>query len=124
MKDATTAFFEDLSQRGHDSRLDRATGTVRFDIVNGKRVDRWLVAVNKGDVAVSRGNRAADTVFRTDRAVFEQLVQGKTNPVVQMLLGTATLEGKPELLVPFRHLFTGKSAADPRSTAGYARRQK
>ena len=124
MKDASAMFFEELGRRGHAPRLEKATGTVRFDLVRGKRIDRWLVAIKKGDVAVSHGNGAADTVFRTDREVFDRVVRGETNPLVEMLRGNATMEGKPELLVLFRHAFSGPSSDDPRLAAGYARRQR
>jgi hypothetical protein len=40
MTDATTEFFRSLATRGHEPRLKKATGTIRFDLSNGKRLAR------------------------------------------------------------------------------------
>ena len=42
MPDATTDFFSALEARGHEPLLEKATGTLRFDLTNGKRTARWL----------------------------------------------------------------------------------
>jgi len=122
MRDPTDAFFEHLSECGHEPRLEKATGTVRFDLVTGKRVERWLVSITKGDVAVSRGNHPADTVFRAAREDFNRLASGQANPMVMMLRGTASVEGEPEVLLLLQRLFPGPGSGDPRRSAGYARR--
>jgi hypothetical protein len=41
MADATVEFFDALVERGHVPQLEKATGTVRFDLRDGK-IDRWL----------------------------------------------------------------------------------
>ena len=74
--DATTQFFEELRKREHEPRLRGATGTYRFELVDGKKVDRWLVTSSKGDVTVSRRGGAADCVVRADRALFNRLARG------------------------------------------------
>ena len=40
MADATADFFEALVERGHEPLLETATGTVRFDLRDGKKTDR------------------------------------------------------------------------------------
>jgi len=52
--DGIVRFFEKLGRRGHEPLLAKVTGRVRFDLVEGGRTDRWLVAVDKGDTAVSQ----------------------------------------------------------------------
>jgi hypothetical protein len=42
MIDATAEFFDALVERGHEPLLENATGTVRFDLKDGKKMDRWL----------------------------------------------------------------------------------
>ena len=56
MTDATAKFFDALVERGHEPLLEKATGTVRIDLKDGRKTDRWLVTVAKGDIKVSRRN--------------------------------------------------------------------
>ena len=102
--DATTKFFEGLELRGHERSLEKVTGTLRFDLTNGKRTERWFVEIAKGDIAVSHKNAKADCVVRTASAVFDGIAKGQVNPVTAVLQGTMGLEGDPEVLVLFRRL--------------------
>jgi putative sterol carrier protein len=102
--DAVTGFFADLSSRGHQPLLEKGTGTLRFDLVDGNRVERWLITLDKGDVSVSRRNAAADCVLRTERALFGAIVTGNADAVSAYLRGEVTLEGNPELMVLFRRV--------------------
>ena len=52
MSEGSVEFFKELGQRGHEPLLAKVSGTARFEVVDGDRVDRWLVAIDKGDVAV------------------------------------------------------------------------
>jgi putative sterol carrier protein len=113
-KDPTTAFFDELASRGHEPLLEKATGTLRVDLANGERSTRWLVAIKKGDLTISRENRRADCVARTDRGVFEGIVTGEDNAMAAMLRGALTVEGDPQLLVQFQRLFP----APPRGMVG------
>src|SRR5262245_60719316 len=104
MSDTTTQFFEQLGKRGHEPLLDHATGTIRFDIRNGKRTERWFVSVQKGDIAVSHGNGAADAVVTADSELFESLATGKENAMAAMLRGAMVAEGRVQLLAQFQRL--------------------
>jgi putative sterol carrier protein len=107
MTDSTAEFFEGLSSRGHEPLLEKATGIIRFDLVDGKRTDRWFVALDKGDVSVSRKNRAADCVFRADRGLFDAIMRGEANGMAACLRGELTLEGDQELLVLLQRVLPG-----------------
>jgi len=109
--DATTKFFDDLSRRGHEPLLGRVTASFRFDLVDGGKTERWLVAVTKGDVTVSRQNRKADCVLRADRKLFDRLADGEQNPMAAVLRGEAVLEGDSTRLVLFQRLFPGPPAS-------------
>jgi predicted lipid carrier protein YhbT len=124
MTDATTEFFESLGTRGHEPRLEKATGTIRFDLSNDKRVAPWLVRIEKGDITVSRKRARADCVAQGDRGLFEAIVKGEVNPMAALLRGAMYVEGDPELLVLFQRLFPGPPGATGRPPAGRSRKGK
>ena len=103
--DAITEFFAELGRRGHEPLLENASGSARFDVTGGKRTERWLLTIDKGDLAVSRTNAAADCVVRVDRAAFERAVKGKFNLMAAALRGELTIDGDPRLLVLLQRLF-------------------
>jgi putative sterol carrier protein len=107
MTEPTSRFFEELGGRGHEVLLAKATGTVRLDLAEGRRTDRWLVSLDKGDVTVSHGNAAADCVVRMDRVLFDRVVAGRVNVLAALLRGLVTVEGKVELVVLLQRLFPG-----------------
>jgi putative sterol carrier protein len=113
--DATTEFFHELGARGHEPLLEKATGTIRFELTNGKRKARWLVTVKKGDITVSHASSRADCVVRTDHELSNQIVTGEVNAMAAMLRGAINVEGKPELLVLFQRLFPGPPDSRKRS---------
>ncbi len=114
MTDATAGFFQELGRRGHEPLLAKATGTVRFDLVDGARTVRWLVTLDRGDVSVSRKRVAADCVVRTDRTLFEAMVSGDVNGMAAYLRGELTAEGDPELLVLIQRVLPGPATRRPR----------
>jgi putative sterol carrier protein len=124
MSDATAEFFGALTERGHVPMLEKAKGTVRFELVDGKRTDRWLLVVNKGDLAVSRRNAAADCTLRTDKALFDRIVDGKVNAAAAVLRGAVTIDGDMELLVQLQKLFPGPPPRRRRSRNGAGGRRK
>ena len=107
MTDVTTEFFEQLEERGHEPVLEKSKGTVRFDIKDGKRTARWVVAIQKGDVTVSRRNAAADCVVRADKALFDDITTGRANPMAALLRGAVSAEGDVGLMASFQRLFPG-----------------
>ena len=94
MTETTGAFFEALGQRGHEPLLEKISGSVRFEIVDGKRVERWLLTVDKGDVAVSRKNVRADCTLRADKDLFRRVTRGEVNAMAATLRGDIVLDGR------------------------------
>ena len=109
--DPTARFFEELAARDHEPLLRKATGSTRFDLVTGRKTDRWLVTVDKGDIAVTRQSGQADCVLRAEKAMFDKVAVGKLNAVAAVLRGDIQVEGDWRLLVRMQRLFPGPRAA-------------
>jgi putative sterol carrier protein len=124
MADATAGFFDALGALGHEPLLAKANGTIRFDLADGKKIERWLVTIRKGEVSVSRRNTKADCVIRCDMALFHRLAAGQENAMAALLRGAIELEGDPGLVVLIQRLLPGPpTSRDKRRAAGYAKRQ-
>jgi putative sterol carrier protein len=116
----TTEYFQELGRRGHEPLLAKVQGTVRFDLVEGDRTDRWLVAIDKGDVSVSHEEGSADCTIRADKAFFEGMTRGEENAMAAVLRGALVCAGDVELLLAIQRIFPGpplqqQSESDQRS---------
>jgi putative sterol carrier protein len=105
MADVTADFFDDLSKRGQEPLLGNMRATLRFDIADKGKTERWLVTIRDGALAVSRGDGEADCVIHADRADFDLIAGGKRNPMAAALRGSMTVEGDPRHLVRLQRLF-------------------
>ena len=123
MSDPTAEFFQELGTRGNEPLLRDVTATVRFDVLHGKRTDRWCLRIDKGDLEVTTGEAEADAVISVDRTVFNAIVSGETNAMAAFLRGEMTMSGEPELLVTVQRLFPGpRRTAEPQPVAAQGRR--
>lgn len=106
MADATQEFFQGLARQGHDPRLRVIDeGSVRFDISRDGQVDHWLVAIDGGDIAVTRQATGGDAVVEADRAVFDRIARGEAYFLTTVLRGEATVAGSSRLFAVVRRLF-------------------
>ena len=119
----TGEFFAELGSRASEPLLRKAKGTARFDVVDGKRTARWLLAIDKGAIEVSRRNAAADCVVRADRAIFDRIVAGELNFMAAVLRGEVALQGDPRLVVLLQRLFPRPSGRRPQRGATSAQRR-
>ena len=122
--DPTADFFAALKSRGQEPLLRKASGTMRFDIADGKRTERWLVEIRKGDIAVSRRNARADCVVTADRALFERIASGEANALASLLREEVNVEGDINLLVLFQRLLPGPPRARKRGRAAMSTGRK
>jgi putative sterol carrier protein len=102
---ASAEFFRELGDAGREPLLEKAAGSIRFDLVDGTHTDRWLVTLDRGDVSVTRKKVAADCVVRADRALFDAIASGEVNAMASLLRGELTYEGDPALLVLLQRVF-------------------
>ena len=63
MTDPTADFFRELGTRGREPLLKSTTATIRFDITQGRRTERWCLQINKGALNVSTDECEADCVI-------------------------------------------------------------
>jgi len=102
---AATQFFEELGRRGNEPLLRRVTGRVRFELVDGENADSWLVAVDKGQLAVSHESGPADCTIRGNRSTFEELIAGRMNANAAVLRGALACRGALDLLLAIQRIF-------------------
>ena len=121
MTSASATFFEDLGRTGHVPLLERVKGTMRFDLDADGEVEHWYVAVDKGNVKVSRKKTSADVVVNTDRALLDDMVQGRVNGTAAALRGLLSVDGNIGLLMLFQRLFPGPQNAGAAKKRGGAR---
>jgi putative sterol carrier protein len=119
---ATREFFDRLGHKETAPLLRQVSGTVRFDLADDERVDYWFVTLDKGTAQVSREQREADCVLRTDRVIFEAMAKGEINPMSGMLRGQILVLGDLRLLILIERMMPGPPGAhDPRA---FARRER
>ena len=107
MTDVTASFFSDLQRRGHEATMRRIAGTVRFDVVDGDRVDHWLLTIDRGSLAVSRADGPADCVVSGEKELFDRLATGEANPMAAVLRGAIAVAGDLDLLLAVQRVFPG-----------------
>jgi len=117
-EDHTAEFFGGLVEHQPDPLLEKANGTIRFDLREGKRVDRWLLSLENGEVTVSLANGDADCVVRAEKALFDEIAAGRANGTAATLRGALTMDGDMELMVLLRRVFPGPPARGARSRIG------
>jgi putative sterol carrier protein len=104
-QDPTDRFFAELAAREHEPLLRTASGTTRIDVVDGRKTRRWLIVVDNGDIAVSRGSGDAACIVRAEKAVFDRIASGRLNAVAAVLRGDVSVDGDWRLLVRMQRLF-------------------
>jgi SCP-2 sterol transfer family. len=124
MADPTTAFFERLAAQARSPLLRNQSGTLRFDLTDGDLEECWHVTIKKGELSVSREDRAADCMVHAEKALFDGMVAGEVNATAATLRDALTMEGNAGLFLFFQRLFPGPAGAESdKPQAGYAKRR-
>jgi putative sterol carrier protein len=100
-------FFTELERQGSVATFEGQSATVRFEVVDQAEHERWYVAVNRGDVAVSRQKAPADAVATVRRPDLEALVEGRMNAQAAFLRGSVTCTGSMGALIMFQRCLPG-----------------
>ncbi len=116
--DPVSDFFRGLDERGREPLLQNVSGTLRFDLVDGQRVEHWYLTIKNGDVAVSRSDAAADAVVRTVKVLFEGMAAGRVNAMAAALRGALVPRGNLALVVSFQRLFPGPATSRAKAGPG------
>ncbi|SCL29571.1 SCP-2 sterol transfer family protein [Micromonospora pallida] len=119
MWDPTGEFFETVRKRGHEPLLEGAEGTIVFSLSQDHRTNHWFVEIRNGEVRVSREERGADCVVRTDQALFDDMVTGRERMRRAWLRNEVVVEGDLMLLARFERIFPGPpEARHPQAVCG------
>lgn len=118
MSGETAEFFRNLGLRGHEPLLAKVSGTARFELSDGDRVERWIVVIAKGDVSVLRRAGDADCTIRAERTMFDRLCAGEENAIAAVLRGALRCSSDVELLYAIQRLFPGPSRVRTAPDAG------
>jgi len=121
--DPTTLFFDDLALRGHEPLLAGASGSIQFDLNEGKKVDHWHVTIHKGNLSVSKKDGKSDAIVGVDKAFFDRLVRGRENAMAATLRGAMVVKGDLGLLILFQRIFPGPPASRARAKKKAAERR-
>lgn len=112
--DPVSQFLAGLAEPGHLATFEGNSETIRFDVFDGKNVERWHVSMASGDVEVTHRNHPADAVVRIERQYFEAMVTGRLNAQAAFLRGLFSCEGSMAALIAFQRCLPGPA----RSTGG------
>jgi hypothetical protein len=105
--DPVSDFFTTLAAPGHLATFERESATLRFDVADGERVERWHVTVSDGDTTVTRRKDPADAVVLIDRNRMAELVTGRLNAMAALLRGLLACEGSPAAAIMFQRCLPG-----------------
>ena len=120
--DPVSEFFRRLAERGREPLLQNVTGTLRFDLVDGERVEHWYLTIKNGHVAVSDKDAEADALIRTAKVLFEGITTGRVNAMAAALRGALVPQGNLALVVTFQRLFPGPAASRAKAGPGSGER--
>jgi putative sterol carrier protein len=110
MDDAIRNFFEGVAGT-HPELPKTVSGTLRFDLENGEKLEHWRVTLEKGSVSASRSSDPADCVVATQKTTLEAIIHGRMNAMAALLRGTIHAEGDILLLAVFRALLAAPAAS-------------
>jgi putative sterol carrier protein len=98
-------FFRGLEEQEWAPLLRGVSGTVRFDLTDADGTEHWIVAIEDGEIDVSRGEGSTDAALAASKDTFAELMARRANPMAALLRGDIMASGDPRLLVRVQRLF-------------------
>jgi len=105
--DPISQFFDDLARPGHLATFESESATIRFDVPDDARAERWFITIHDGDVSVNHNRGPADVVMTIARPAAAQMVTGRLNAQAAMLRGLLTCEGSMAACMTFQRCLPG-----------------
>jgi hypothetical protein len=120
---ATWSFFADVNSDSARRVPPGSNGTLRFDVRDGDRTERWLLRFQDGQVRADLSDEAADCVVTVARQLFERILGGEEGLEPAFVRHAFTVEGLLPLLLSFRWLLPDMTGArrPAELAAGWAR---
>ncbi len=118
--DPVATFFDHLVGGDHRGILQHASGTIRFDLLDGDAVEHWTLVMDQGVLSVTRRAGRADATARLERKLFVGMTKGTVNLTASVLRGVVEIAGDIFLLYRFDRLVPGPA----RSRSTFLERQK
>lgn len=119
MADLVEEFFAGLA--AHPGRLmsEKFTGTLRFDLTRqGRVVEHWYVAIDRGEISVSHDTREADAIMITERETYQRIITGEIGIVAAIFSNQVGVMGDVALMVAFKRFYLPPPGTrDPRKAA-------
>lgn len=78
-----------------------------MDVLDGKKVERWHISIDRGDVAVTHSSGPADATVRIDRRHLEAMITGRMNAQAAFLRNLFACEGSVSALMMFQRCLPG-----------------
>jgi hypothetical protein len=114
--DPVCDFFTALAAPGHLATFERESATLRFDVADGEKVERWHVAVSDGDTTVTHRKEPADVVVTIDKDRMAELVTGRLNAMAALLRGLLVYDGSAAAAILFQRCLPGPPGSKGRVT--------
>jgi putative sterol carrier protein len=109
-------FLDALVSRGEEPLLRDVSGSIRFDLRHGTKIDPWTLSIADGTVSISHRKLAADCIATMDDDTFRSIASGRINAYAAALRGDIEISGDPALLLAFQRVFPGPPGDERRTS--------
>ncbi len=106
MTSPTEAFFDKLRHTARIPSMAKVNGSIRFEVTDGKKVEKTRIDVVRGNVTVGEPTGDAQCWIYVHRDVLDALCTQEAQPMTAYLRGALVAKGDAAMLVLMRRLFS------------------